>query len=41
MAILALIIHTYLVQREDNLVSEMEEIGAVYMTALVGDNNAD
>lgn len=40
-AILALIIHTYLVQREDNLVSEMEEIGAVYMTALVGDNNAD
>ena len=39
-AILALIIHTYLVQREDNLVSEMEEIGAVYMTALVGDNDA-
>lgn len=39
-AILALIIHTYLVQREDNLVSDMEEIGAVYMTALVGDNDA-
>ena len=39
-AIIALIIHAYLVQREDNLVSEMEEVGAVYMTALVGDNNA-
>ena len=39
-AIIALIIHTYLVQCEDSLVSEMEEVGAVYMTALVGDNNA-
>ena len=39
-AIIALVIHTYLTQREDNLVSQMEEIGAVYMTALVGDNNA-
>ena len=39
-AIIALVIHAYLVQREDNLVSEMEEVGAVYMTALVGDNNA-
>lgn len=39
-AIITLVIHAYLVQREDNLVSEMEEVGAVYMTALVGDNNA-
>ena len=39
-AIIALVSHTYLTQREDNLVSQMEEIGAVYMTALVGDNNA-
>ena len=39
-AIIALVIHAYLVQREDNLVSQMEEVGAVYMTALVGDNNA-
>lgn len=39
-AIIALVIHTYLSQREDNLVSEMEEVGAIYMTALVGDNNA-
>ncbi|MDV5063841.1 MotA/TolQ/ExbB proton channel family protein [Veillonella sp. YH-vei2232] len=39
-AIIALVIHAYLVQRQDNLVAEMEEIGAVYMTALVGDNNA-
>lgn len=39
-AIIALIIHAYLVQCEDSLVSEMEEVGAVYMTALVGDNNA-
>ena len=39
-AIISLVIHTYLTQREDNLVSQMEEIGAVYMTALVGDNNA-
>lgn len=39
-AIIALIIHAYLVQREDSLVAEMEEVGAVYMTALVGDNNA-
>ncbi|MDY5253546.1 MotA/TolQ/ExbB proton channel family protein [Veillonella caviae] len=39
-AIIALVIHAYLVQREDSLVSEMEEVGAVYMTALVGDNDA-
>lgn len=39
-AIIALVIHAYLVQREDRLVSEMEEVGAVYMTALVGDNDA-
>ena len=39
-AILALVIHAYLAQREDNLVSQMEEISAVYMTALVGDNDA-
>lgn len=39
-AIIALVIHAYLVQREDKLVSAMEEVGAVYMTALVGDSDA-
>ena len=39
-AIIALVIHAYLAQREDDLVSEMEEAGAIYMTALVGDENA-
>lgn len=38
-AIIALVIHAYLTQREDNLVSEMEEAGALYMMALVGDDN--
>lgn len=39
-AIIALVIHSFLAQQEDNLVSEMEEAGAIYMTALVGDDNA-
>lgn len=39
-AVIALVIHTYLAQQEDNLVSEMEEASAIYMTALVGDRHA-
>ena len=35
-AIIALVIHAYLAQREDRLVSEMEEAASIYMTALVG-----
>ena len=39
-AILALIIHAYLVQRQDNLISEMEEASTIYMTAMAGERDA-
>lgn len=35
-AIIALIIHTYLVQVQDKLITDMEELGNVYMGALTG-----
>lgn len=35
-AIIALVVHTYLAQYLDNLVSEMEELGSAYMTMLRG-----
>lgn len=35
-AIIALVIHAYLTQREDRLISQMEEAASIYMTALVG-----
>lgn len=40
-AILALVIHSYLVHREDSLISGMEELSSVYLTALAGERNAD
>lgn len=37
-AIIALSIHTYLVQRQDNLITDIEDISAVYLIALAGEN---
>ena len=35
-AIIALVIHTYLVQVQDKLITDMEELGNIYMGALTG-----
>ena len=35
-AIIALVIHTYLVQVQDKLITDMEELGNVYMGASTG-----
>lgn len=40
-AIIALIIHTYLKQRLDSLIGEMEELGSTYLLALDGDSHAN
>ena len=40
-AIIALIIHTYLKQRQDILIGEMEELGSTYLLALDGDSHAN
>lgn len=39
-AIIALILHTYLVQQQDILISQIEDSSAMYMAELVGDNHA-
>lgn len=40
-AIIALLIHTYLKQRLDILIGEMEELGSTYLLALDGDSHAN
>ena len=39
-AIIALILHTYLVQQQDILISQIEDASAMYMAELAGDNHA-
>lgn len=39
-AIIALVIHTYLVQQQDRLITDMEEAGTVYMNALLDEVTA-
>ena len=39
-AIIALILHTYLVQQQDILISQIEDANAMYMAELAGDNHA-
>ena len=39
-AIIALILHTYLVQQQDILISQIEDTSAMYMAELAGDNHA-
>lgn len=39
-AIIALILHTYLVQQQDILISQIEDASAMYMVELAGDNHA-
>ena len=39
-AIIALILHTYLVQQQDILISQIEDPSAMYMAELAGDNHA-
>ncbi|WP_302225999.1 MotA/TolQ/ExbB proton channel family protein [Veillonella magna] len=38
-AIIALVIHTYLKQRQNSLLDEIEEVGALYILTLVGDRH--
>lgn len=38
-AILSLIIHTYLAQRQDNIISDIEDLDSVYLIALEGDQH--
>lgn len=39
-AIIALILHTYLVQQQDILISQIEDASSMYMAELAGDNHA-
>lgn len=38
-AIIAMVIHTYLKQRQNRLLDEIEEVGALYILTLVGDQH--